>query len=250
MAFLMVDFELFELYPDLSDGARILYAFIKYKMHAPMIDDDGSPFINFRDDYDPRPLLNISDKVLHKRLNELKGAGLVIIEGKTWQQKIKLSDQMGTKLENVTDQTGANFMPKGRQVTDQTGTKSPNILINRNSINSISSSSNNTTTTYRCPTLEEVRTEASACGYISDPEKFFYYNELREWKTAGNWRAALKLWELREIEHQQQKKAGANITSITGADAGLVVDIPVDIKPQPVTITAADFYNYDNLLDI
>lgn len=250
MAFLMVDFSLFEQFPDLSDGARILYAFIKYKMHAPMIDDDGSPFINFRDDYDPRPLLNISDKVLHKRLNELKDAGLVIIEGKTWQQKIKLSDQMGTKLENVTDQTGANFMPKGRQVTDQTGTKSPNILINRNSRNSISSSSNNTTTTYRCPTLEEVRTEASACGYISDPEKFFYYNELREWKTASNWRAALKLWELREIEHQQQKKAGANIASITGADAGLAVDIPVDIKPQPVTITAADFDNYDNLLDI
>lgn len=250
MAFLMVDFSLFEQFPDLSDGARILYAFIKYKMHAPMIDDDGSPFINFRDDYDPRPLLNISDKVLHKRLNELKDAGLVIIEGKTWQQKIKLSDQMGTKLENVTDQTGANFMPKGRQVTDQTGTKSPNILINRNSRNSISSSSNNTTTTYRCPTLEEVRTEASACGYISDPEKFFYYNELREWKTASNWRAALKLWELREIEHQQQKKAGANIASITGADAGLAVDIPVDIKPLPVTITAADFDNYDNLLDI
>lgn len=250
MAFLMVDFSLFEQFPDLSDGARILYAFIKYKMHSPMIDDDGSPFINFRDDYDPRPLLNISDKVLHKRLNELKGAGLVIIEGKTWQQKIKLSDQMGTKLEKVTDQMGANFMPNGRQVTDQMGTKSPNILINRNSRNSISSSSNTTTTTYKNPTLEDVKTEAAANGYISDPEKFFYYNEIREWKTAGNWRAALKLWELREIEHQQQKKAGANITSITGADAGLAVDIPVDIEPQPVTITAADFDNFDNLLDL
>lgn len=257
--FMILDFALFSQYPQLTDGARMLYGFIIYRMRVAETDENGDKFITYHGDDDPRPVLGITKKVLLKRSKELLDANLIITEGSGWSFKLKLGTQKGTEINELGTQTGTEIeetentrYPNGYQDGNETGTETVpkrepsafNINIEKN-IEIQKVCINNT------PSIEDIFNEANAKNYIiRDPQKFLDYNEAREWRGVGgvqNWRLALKLWHNKEIE----KAAGGNSGSITGAQAGILYHCPVELEPykvdNPTTVTAEDIKAADEI---
>ena len=241
--FLILDFDLFSSFPQLSDGARILYAFIIYRMRVAQIDDaDGQKYITYHVEDDPRPVLAITKKQLLKRSEELKAAGLIITEGNGWAFKLKLGAQKVTE-DNIKEfqkgnrdgaQKVTELNPKGNQDGAQKVTEPFNINIEKNR-NIENNKCVNT------PSLDEVKKEIAEKKYkIQDPEKFILYNDARNWTGVVNWKKALELWAKNEIE----RTAGPRSGSITGAEAGIIYNCPVEVEtyqePQAENITAED----------
>ena len=80
--FLIVDFDLFAKYPGISNDARILYAFISFKMQIADQDASGNAYINFTDNTDPRTALSMTRRAFLRSMKELKEAGLIHTSGK------------------------------------------------------------------------------------------------------------------------------------------------------------------------
>lgn len=227
--FLILDFDLFSRFPGLSDGARILYGFIIYRMRVAPIDAaDGQKYITYHGEDDPRPVLAITKKQLLKRSEELKNAGLIITEGNGWSFKLKLGAQKVTETDIKEAQKGnqdgaqkvTEINPKGNRDGAQKVTEPFNINIEK-TINIENNKCVNT------PSLEEVKKEIAAKKYkIEDPEKFILYNDARNWCGVVNWKKALELW----AKNETQRKAGPRSGSITGADAGIIYDCPVEVE--------------------
>lgn len=250
--FMILDFSLFSQYPQLTDGARMLYGFIIYRMRVAETDENGDKFITYHGDDDPRPVLGITKKVLLKRSKELLDANLIITEGSGWSFKLKLGTQKGTEINELGTQTGTEIeetektrYPNGNQDGTQKGTETvPNREPSAFNINIEKNIEIQKVCINNTPSIEDIFNEANAKHYIiRDPQKFLEYNEAREWRGVGgvqNWRLALKLWHNKEIE----KAAGGNNGSITGAQAGIVYHCPVELEPykvdNPTTVTAED----------
>lgn len=233
--FLIIDFDLFTKYPDLSDGARMLYAFIQYKMKVANTDENGDKYINYSGDNDPRIALGISKRQLLYRSDELKAAGLIHTDGQRWNFRVYLGNKNVTKIED----TKKSCIQKCNQVGDKNVTKlatkmSPSPLyINIEQVNN----KQNTQCVINIPTLKEVREEIAARKYrIADPQKFLDYNEANGWRIK-DWKKALALWAKNEGKQRQ----GIRSASITGAEAGIIYDCAIDIKQQdPAQITAEE----------
>lgn len=228
--FLITDFDLFTKYPDLSDGARFLYSYINYCLKIKKTDS-----ISFTGDTDPRPVLNISKKVLMKRTQELRDAGLIHTEGKGWEFRVYLGAQMVTENKEEENTRCPNGNRDGAQtVTETVPKREPSPLyINIEQLNN----KHNTLCVINIPTLQEVREEIAARKYrIADPQKFLDYNEANGWRIK-DWKKALALWAKNEGKQRQ----GIRSASITGAEAGIIYDCAIDIKQQdPAQITAEE----------
>lgn len=237
--FLMLDLSLFETHPQLSNDAKILYSFIKFKMQLSKTDDAGNSYINFLGDNDPRPVLNFSKKMLMKRTAELVEAGLITTEGQRWNYKVYLGAQIGTKDPDLGDKNGTKDDDLGTQTVtkienpekswcpngDQLGAQMVTNLVpdrepspfNINIEEKIEYRNNTQCVYIYKPTLEEVREEIAAKGYkIADPQKFIDFNEAKGW-TIKDWKKALEMWSKQEY----RKKYKTRIPSISGAESGL-----------------------------
>lgn len=228
--FLKIDFEL--LQSGLSAGAAILYAFIDYRMFKAPANADGERYINWTDDNDPRLILNMTNKQLRSRMEELKAAGLVRSEGHGESYKVYLSNAQKGACPNA--QKGTRQTPKRALVNAQKGAWSNknNKQYSRNSRMCVEK--NNTHAPVIIPTIDEIEAEAEACGYKTDVKKFYDYNRMRGWQSIQDWRQALALWVTNEPQHRRSAK------SMTGADAGLRYD------PIPYTVHSIDEVDTEN----
>ena len=248
MAFIRLDLDIFKQFPELSDGARILYAFILYRFWGAETDEsDGEKYITYHGEDDPRAALGISKRQLLYRSEELIKAGLIRTEGSRWSFKLKLGSRKNLDFKNLGDknvtktekdqnqteqkcnQVGDKNVTKNEQKCNQVGDKNVTKPFNINIENRIVE--NRSVLTNTPPTIEEVKKEIAAKKYkIEDPEKFILYNEAREWAGVKSWKKALALWAKKELEH----KAGPRSGVPTGAESGLIYDCPIEFNLYPV----------------
>lgn len=250
--FIILDLELFSRFPDLSDGARILYGYIVFKMRYAETDEDGQKYITYHGDDDPRPVLGLTKRQLFYRSDELVKNKLIKVVGSGWSSRVYLGDKNVTEFDNLGDKNVTEIdetCETRLQKCDRDGDKNVTETVTKMSpspfnINIEKNINIENKCVYNTPSINEIFEEANAKHYIiRDPQKFLEYNEAREWRGVGgvqNWRLALKLWHNKEIE----KAAGENSGSITGAQAGIVYHCPVELEPykvdNPTTVTAED----------
>jgi hypothetical protein len=236
MAFIRLDLDIFKQFPELSDGARILYAFILYRFWGAETDEsDGEKYITYHGEDDPRAALGISKRQLLYRSEELIKSGLIKTEGNGWSFKLKLGNKFVTKNEETEENELQNCNQDGDKNVTETvqnchrdGNKNVTEPFNINIENRIVE--NRSVLTNTPPTIEEVKKEIAAKKYkIEDPEKFILYNEAREWAGVKSWKKALALWAKKELEH----KAGPRSGVPTGAESGLIYDCPVEFNLYP-----------------
>lgn len=237
MAFIRLDLDIFKQFPELSDGARILYGFILFRFWGAEKDENGNKYITYHGEDDPRPALGISKRQLLYRSEELIKAGLIRTEGNGWSFKLYLGDKNVTENEENEenerqkcnqdgDKNVTETVQKCNRDADKNVTEPSNINIeNRNIDNRIVCYNTR-------PTLEDVKKEIAAKKYkIEDPEKFLLYNDAREWSGVKNWKKALALWAKKETERKVGKRSGVP----TGAESGLIYDCPIEFNLYPAS---------------
>ena len=178
MAFIRLDLDIFKQFPELSDGARILYAFILYRFWGAETDEsDGEKYITYHGEDDPRAALGITKRQLLYRSEELIKAGLIKTEGSRWNFKLKLGSRKDLDIKNLGDknvtktekdqkqteqkcnQVGDKNVTKNEQKCNQVGDKNVTKHFNINIENRIVE---NRSVLYTPPTIEEVKQEIAA----------------------------------------------------------------------------------------
>lgn len=237
--YLIIDGELFEKYPALSMGARMLYGFIKFKINIGTEDVNGDVYINYIGDNDPHKALQASKKQILKWTKELIDADLIRTSGSGQHYKVFLIEKFNkpvlelpkgnprNKPENVVELPKGNprtqpedrlELPKGDSVSTQKGTR-PLLSYKQTKLNNICIYTT-------IPSVEEIETEAIKQGYKIDASAFYEYNQMRGWHGVKDWRAALSLWNKNEINHRTKKQRRNG--SITGAEAGITYQPAAD----------------------
>lgn len=270
--FLIVDFDLFTKYPQLTDGARILYAFITFKMNIADQDAAGNSYIDFTGDTDPKTALGMTRKYFLNRMKELKEAGLIHTSGKGPSFKCYLGAEVAAAApepapapteptdppkspkrdlaENAqVPQTVLGKSPKRHLASPPNGTwpllsyKEPEVIVNK------CVKTTRPRNGFIIPTLEDVKSEATKQGYISDPEAFYLYNQARGWRGITDWRIAFMLWEKREPEHRAARHKVRPVGSITGAAAGIIYDMPAPAaEPERISEASDDGLTIDDFM--